>query len=167
MSADSTAPDSLIARLDAVEPRLTSLAAASATGSRADAPATADESQWEPGQVWGHVAEMLPHWLEEARRVVDLGTDTLLTIGRTEADPDRLAGIERWRTVPPTETMRHVSQALNDLRAFIRDADERTWSLRVSSRSAGEVDLREWVDLFMVGHLEEHASQLEALARRQ
>src|SRR5690242_11687720 len=103
--------DSLLARLQAVEHRLTNLAADPVLPTR-PAPGREGEGGWDAGQVWGHMAEMLPHWLEEARRIVAEYGGAPVRSGREQSDPKRLAGIEHWRRRPPAEVMAHLSRAL-------------------------------------------------------
>ena len=160
MSTDPSSTASLLDRLDAVERRLAAHAAASAPPASSPTAGPA----WGPGEVWGHMAEMLPHWLDEARRIVAQGRREPVRVGREESDPDRLAGIEHFRRQPPGEVMRHLSGAMNDLRAFVRGLDPGAWSARADYPRQGVLDLREFVDDFMVAHLEEHADQLDQLA---
>jgi hypothetical protein len=153
--------DPLLDRLQAVERRLSALAAAPAASNPA-APTGAGEEGWDASQVWGHMAEMLPHWLGEARRIVVAGRDAPTRSGREQSDPGRLAGIEQWRQRPPAEVMAHLSRTLAELRGFVGGLDAAAWSARADTGRA-IMDLRRYVESYMVGHLEEHATQLERL----
>ena len=60
--------DSWLSRLDAVEARLRALATPT-EGLTGPDPATGE--QWEAAQVWGHVTEFIPFWIEQAGDVID------------------------------------------------------------------------------------------------
>jgi hypothetical protein len=59
--------------------------------------------------------------------------------------------------------MAHLSRTLAELRGFLGGLDAAAWSARADTGRA-VMDLRRYVQSFMVSHLEEHATQLERLS---
>lgn len=120
------------------------------------------EASWGPPELLAHVDEMLPYWLGEAERVL-AGAVQPVPFGRVRSDPVRVAIIGRDRTVPLGELFARLA------------ADVRRWSDRLASLSdaeldrrglhpsRGEVSVRDIIERFIVGHLEEHVEQLRAI----
>jgi len=52
---------------------------------------------------------------------------------------------------------------LDDVRDLLADMSEADWDRRVLHRVLGEMDMPRVFEVFLVGHLEEHANQLEGL----
>ena len=154
--------DAWLTRIDAVEARLRALATPTAGLTDAD-PATGE--QWEAGQVWGHITEFIQFWVEQAGDVIDAYQGDPVSFGRIRSDPTRLAGIEQGRHVPIATMWQEVQADLGDLRAFLRALPE-GWSASVGLHSTlGPIPTERIVEDFLVGHLEEHAAQLEGLAK--
>jgi hypothetical protein len=155
----------LLQRLDAVEARL----AARSTTSIADVARTAADAksgeQWETGQVWAHLAEFIPYWIDQTQLVIDRYTDEPVAFGRVSTDPGRLGAIERDRTQPVSVLWIATHSDLETLRLFIEELDERSWSARGLHTTRGVMGVQRILDEFLVGHLEEHADQLDSLAQ--
>ncbi|MEX0667507.1 MAG: hypothetical protein WD313_04190 [Acidimicrobiia bacterium] len=153
--------DAWLARIDAVEARLRVLATPTEGLTDAD-PATGE--QWEAGQVWGHIAEFIQFWVEQAGDVIDAYRGEPVPFGRTRSDPTRLAGIEQGRHVAIDIMWQEVEADLADLRRFL-EALPQGWSDSVGLHSTlGVIPTERVVEDFLIGHLEEHAAQLEGLA---
>lgn len=161
----------LLARLEMVEDRLNDLAASEDPigrdpGGRA-APVTSPDpatgEQWEAGQAWAHVAEFVPYWLGEIRRVIAGDGSSAVHFGRTKSDPQRIAAIERDRHESPATLMQRTTDGIAELRALLEGLDAGAWELRGRHPTLGELDVGRIVDRFLVAHLEEHAEQLEQL----
>lgn len=120
--------------------------------------------RWEWGQVWAHLAEFVPYWLRQARSIVAGGGEEPVPFGRTKADPDRIAAIERDRGVPPLELWERLQGHLADLRVFLEHLPPEGWECRGLHPTLGVMELTEVVERFLVGHLEEHLAQLNRLA---
>jgi hypothetical protein len=153
----------LMRRLDAVESRLQERAGAEIAP---DALTPADPptgERWEAGQVWAHLAEFIPYWMGEAERVVEQGGDEPVAFGRTKSDPERLAAIERDRDRDRRLLWNRIAGDLARLRAFLGGLDRSAWRARGLHATLGEMDLGRLVDEFLVGHLEQHAVQLDGL----
>lgn len=154
--------DSWFARIDAVETRLRALASPTEGLTEAD-PATGE--QWEAGQVWGHIAEFIQFWVEQAGDVIDAYRGNPVPFGRIRSDPTRLAGIEQGRHIAIETMWQEVQTDLADLRGFLR-ALPQGWSDSVGLHSTlGPIPTERVLENFLIGHLEEHAAQLEGLAK--
>jgi hypothetical protein len=156
---------SLRSRLEDVRRRLAGLAA------RPPAPGLTDPDpdtgeRWDWGQVWAHLAEFPSYWLEQARRVAGSGREEPVPFGRTKTDPGRLRAIEADRATPVTELWRQMEFDLDRVQSFLGRLTSEEWSRKGVHPTLGAMELPEVVDRFLVGHLEEHAVQLEALAGR-
>ena len=159
-----TGTDDLLRRLDAVEERLATRASLQV---RADALTGADPSsgeRWDAGQVWAHVAEFIPYWIEQTRSVAAAGFDEPVPFGRISSDPGRVGAIERDRRQPLSVLWSATHTDIEQLRRFLESVDARSWGARGLHPRLGVMNLERIVDEFLVGHLEEHADQLDALA---
>ncbi|MEO8898464.1 MAG: hypothetical protein ABI352_07845 [Candidatus Dormibacter sp.] len=150
-------------RLDAVEARLQAQAGTEMAPDALTAPDPPTGERWEAGQVWAHVAEFVPYWQGEAEQVVEHGRREPVAFGRTKSDPARLAAIERDRDRDPRLLWNRIAGDIAGLRAFLRGLETPAWTGRGLHPSLGEMDLRGLVDEFLVGHLEQHADQLDGL----
>ncbi len=113
--------------------------------------------------MWAHVAEFIPYWVDEARLVVERGRREPEPFGRTKTDPARLAAIERDRSTDQGRLWARTERDIATLRAFLSGLTEvgvgRPWA----HPTLGTMDLAHIVDEFLVGHLEQHATQLDEL----
>jgi hypothetical protein len=159
-----TAQD-LLMRLDAVEAHLRTLAAtplAATRGHLTDAdPGTGE--RWEWGQVWAHLAEFIPYWIAQARQVIRAYHGEPVPFGRVKTDPGRVAAIERDRGVDVVALWARLEAHSGELRAFLLELPDAAWAARGAHQTLGTMSLDHIVDEFMVGHLEQHAAQLDGL----
>jgi hypothetical protein len=122
------------------------------------------EAAWGPRELLAHVAEMLPFWLGELEKVVEGAPNGApVPFGRVSTDAVRIGLIERDRTLP-----------LHVLFGRI-DAGLRAWSDRLGTLSdverarvgrhptIGEMAPGAFLERFILGHAEEHVTQLEAI----
>jgi len=151
-------------RLDAVERRLEDYSACERTAGQT-APDARTGERWDSGQVWAHLGEFLPYWIEQAHGVVGNWREEPVPFGRVKSDPHRIAVIERDRDVPPSELMDQVSAGIAATRSFLTNLPPGAWEAVGRHQTLGDMPLERIVDEFMVGHLEEHADQLDNLAR--
>ena len=152
-----------VARVDAVERRLEEHAGREVPGGALTPADPSTGERWQSGQVWAHIAEFVPYWLAEMERVV-AGHSEPVPFGRTKSDPERIAAIERDRDTDRAALWHRVVDADSRLRAALAALDERDWQVRGLHPTLGEMDLSRLVEEFLVGHLEQHADQLDALA---
>lgn len=155
----------LLQRLDAVEARLAARSSAAVQHGVLTGPDPGSGERWEAGQVWAHLAEFVPYWIDQAQRVVDGYVDQPIPFGRTKTDQGRIAAIERDQDQPVavlwSETHSHVEQ----LRRFVHGLGDAAWAVRGVHPTRGVMGLEHILDEFLVGHLEEHADQLDELGR--
>ena len=154
--------DHFLTRLDAVEQRLAAHAAAPPPPGLTD-PDPPTGERWDAGQVWAHLAEFLPYWRRELDAVVGAGSAEPVPFGRTKADAGRIAAIERRRHEDPAALMREVAGHVAEWRAWLAALPERGWDAVGAHPTLGDLDMDAMLTHFVVGHLEEHADQLDGL----
>jgi threonine dehydratase len=157
--------DAALARLGAVRRRLSEHAARPLPPGLTDPDPGASE-RWEAGQVWAHLAEFPGYWHEQVRKLVDArpaGDAEPIPFGRTKTDPGRIAAIERERRTDPGELLRRVTAQIEEVSTTLTGLPDDAWGIRGVHPSLGEMGLPEVVERFLVGHLEEHADQLDGL----
>lgn len=158
----TTLASGFIARLDTVAERLRRQAAA-ATPPGLTVPDADTGERWEAGQVWAHLAELLPYWMSQVRMLLAAGPSRPLPFGRVKSDPDRIARIEAGRREPPRVLMSRIAAAIAEVRALLSDLPSEAWPTQGEHPTLGTMDFARIVEEFLVGHLEEHADQLEGL----
>ena len=160
-----TAVATALRRLAAVQRRLIEHAARPLPAGLTDPDPGASE-RWEAGQVWAHLAEFPGYWLDQFRRVLAGhaagGTDPT-PFGRTTTDAGRIAAIEQERRTDPAELLRRVTLQIDEMATTLRSLPADAWNVRGLHPSIGEMVLPTMVDRFVLGHLEEHADQLDGL----
>jgi hypothetical protein len=149
-------------RLDRVERRLAELAAAGSADGLTEPDAPTGE-QWEWGQVWAHLGEFLPYWLDQISAILAAPPGTPAPFGRTKADPGRVGAIERDRGVGATAIWARMQGQLVDVRGLIDGLPDEDWAREGLHPRLGPMTIDRIVEEFIVGHLEEHADQLEKL----
>ena len=156
--------DSALARLDTVEARLAALAESSPPP---DALTGADHStgeRWDRGQVWAHLAEFIPYWIAQSQPIVEVyASGEPVRFGRTKSDPERIGTIERDRHEPVAVLWGDTRDDIAELRVFLTALTPAQWDAVGLHPTRGVMPISEIVEEFMVGHLEQHADQLEAL----
>jgi hypothetical protein len=152
-------------RLDAIEERLAAQAADRPPEGALTSPDLASGERWEAGQVWAHLAEFIPYWIGQAQTVIAGQEEDPVPFGRTKTDPARVAAIERDHEQPVSVLWSDVHGDMEQLRGFLRSLDADAWGTRGLHPTRGVMDLDRIVDEFLVGHLEEHADQLDELSR--
>jgi threonine dehydratase len=154
-----------LTRLGAVERRLTEHAVRPLPDGLTDPDPGASE-RWEAGQVWAHLAEFPGYWHGEVRKVAAArasGAAEPIPFGRTKTDPGRIAAIERERRTDPGELLRRVTAQIAEVSTTLTGLPDDAWGARGAHPARGEMTLTEIVDRFILGHLEEHADQLDGL----
>ena len=150
-------------RLASVRHRLEGHARAGLPGGLTE-PDEGGEERWDAGQVWAHLAEFVPYWSGELRKVVDATGDEPVPFGRTKADPERIAIIERDRNVPVDVLLHRLTGQIDGLGETLASLPAAAWDRRGLHSRLGEMTMPQIVERFLVGHLEEHADQLDRLA---
>jgi len=151
-------------RLTAVAARLRDLSRGQLDGRTDPDPATGE--RWQAGQVWAHLAEFIPYWISQAERVLAAESSDPVTFGRTRANPERVAAIERDQHRGTTTLWHDIREDLNDLRTFLGEITAQGWQAKGLHPTRGAMPISQIVDEMLIGHLEEHAAQLERLRPR-
>jgi len=162
MSAEGDELDAFVTRLEYVAMRLQQHAAAQPSSGLTD-PDEPSGEQWEWGQVWAHLAEFVPYWISQMRLIVEASGGGPVPFGRTKTDPERVDAIARDRNRPAAELWSRLQGQLGDLRKFLEELPAEAWTKRGEHPTLGAMDLPRIVDAFLVGHLEDHATQLDGL----
>jgi hypothetical protein len=156
--------DAYLARLDSVETRL---AAASMNepmpGEITEADPDSGE-RWDRGQVWAHLSEFIPYCIQQARPVLrGQASGEPVPFGRTKSDPERIGAIERNRREAVVVLWSDTSAGIAELRGFLTSIQPDQWDVSGLHPTRGAMTVDELVERYLVGHLEEHADQLEAM----
>jgi threonine dehydratase len=154
-----------LALLAKAERRLAEHAARPLPSGLADPDPGASE-RWEAGQVWAHLAEFPGYWLDQIRTIlVDraAGEAGPIPFGRMKTDASRTDPIERERRTAPSELLRRVTAQLAGLSAMLTALPDAAWNATGLHPKLGEMSLAAILDRFVLGHLEEHADQLDGL----
>ena len=157
--------ESLLRRLDAVERRLDALAAREGRLAGLTAADPSSGEQWEAGQVWAHLAEFVGYWLVQARAVIDARSAEPVPFGRVKSNPERIAAIERDRATAVATLSGRVKEHIAQARQFLQECEPRDWDARGLHQAQGVMTLERILDEFVVSHLEQHADQLDGLAK--
>jgi hypothetical protein len=123
--------------------------------------------RWDAGQVWAHTAEFPGYWLGQIDTVLAAWRGTPVPFGRVKSDPFRVAAIERDRGLDPALLHQRVQDAIADVVAALGALPETAWEAVGVHSTLGEMDLERIVEEFLVGHLEEHAAQLDELRAQE
>jgi hypothetical protein len=164
MSGDPSArASSYVERLDAVWPRLARLSAAKPTSGALTDPDPNDEERWDWGQVRAHLAEFPGYWQDRLAEAMAAPRDEPPPFGRTRADAGRIEAIEADRSTPAPELWARIEPQLGRLRSTLEGFSAEDWELKVAHSTLGVMEMPAILDRFLVGHLEEHAAQLDGL----
>jgi len=154
-----------VARLGAVRARLAAHAAGGAYAGLTGADPQTGE-RWDAGQVWAHLAEFPTYWLEQFERLLSARADGAhepIPFGRTAADPTRIEAIERDRHDHPRALHERVDAGIGQAVVFLQALPAEAWGVAGLHPRLGPMRLPAMVERFWVGHLEEHADQLDEL----
>jgi hypothetical protein len=157
--------DAYLARLDSVEARLAMAASTEPMPGLITAADPESGERWDRGQVWAHLSEFIPYWIQQAGPVLrGQASGAPVQFGRTKADPERIGAIERSRRESVDVLWADTSSDIAQLRSFLASMEPGQWDIRGLHPTRGAMTLDELVEQFLVGHLEEHATQLEEMA---
>jgi hypothetical protein len=120
--------------------------------------------RWNAGNVLGHVAEMLPFWVDQVRGVLAGRKE----VGRgVEGYERRKQGIEAGATLTEEELRTRVESGVSLAAVLLDEMSPADLQRRIVYRRRDgeeEATLGELVDQLIVGHLDEHAQQLAELS---
>jgi hypothetical protein len=157
--------DAYLARLDSVEARLAMAASTEPMPGEITAADPESGERWDRGQVWAHLSEFIPYWIQQAGPVLrGQPSGAPVPFGRTKADPERIGAIERSRRESVDMLWADTSSDIAQLGSFLASMEPDQWDIRGLHPTRGAMTVDELVEQFLVGHLEEHADQLEEMA---
>lgn len=158
---DSSPISGWLQRLDAVEERLQREVDKSG-GTTSPDPGTGEA--WERGQLWGHIAEFVPFWSGQIVDLIDEYVGQPIAYGRSKDGAERKAGIDAGMEIAISTLWAEVRSDLSDLR-HILTALPAGWQRAVGLHPAqGEQPAEAIIERTLISHLEEHATQLEAIS---
>jgi hypothetical protein len=124
------------------------------------------EADWGPREVLGHVDEMLPYWTDQLEAVLAGDPSGPVPFGRVATDQSRLDRIDADRARPAGEQLDSIAAGLARVEAFVAGLSAADGDRLGQHPTRGDLTIRDSVERFFVGHLEEHVVQLrEILAR--
>lgn len=127
---------------------------------------TGPEASWGPREVLAHLVEMLPFWLGELERVVDGDGSTPVPFGRIADDTVRIGMIGRERTLPMRVLFARLDAGIAEWRRRLTELTDTDRAKVGVHLRLGEMPVGRIADRFVVGHLEDHVAQLEAILDR-
>ena len=132
----------------------------------AEAVGPAPETSWGPREVLAHLAEMVPFWLGEIELIIDADVVRAEAavepppFGRLEADPLRVAIIDRDRMFPSRELLARIDVEGRRTARRLRDLNTREAQLLGRHPTRGDLTVAEVAERLIVSHLEGHVTQL-------
>lgn len=119
--------------------------------------------RWRSANVLGHLYEALPFWTAQVHAVLEGAVET----GRGASGyARRREGIETGNSVPTQELTSRVGGAVDGLLGLLAGMQDADLSREITHRArSGERKMRlgELIEELLVGHLEEHARQLDEI----
>lgn len=151
-----------VVRTDEVMERLLALAESPAPAALTD-PDPGTGERWDWGQVWAHTAEFPAYWMAQIQRILDEEGPDPAPFGRVRTDEGRIVAIEADRATPVGDLYRRIEHDANHMKAMLADLSPEQWARTGRHPTLGVMDMSRIVEEFLVGHLEQHADQLDGL----
>jgi hypothetical protein len=159
---DSRDLAALRSRLEATRAGLARLPISNPRHAGAADPATGES--WHRGNVLGHLSEMLPYWTDQIRRAA-AGAGK---VGRDEAGAaDRRQGIDHGDAATEAELKRAVDKGIGGVLKLmdkLSAADLERTVMFHNREGDRQARVGELLQMLIVGHVEEHLTQLTGLA---
>ena len=115
-------------------------------------------------QVLGHLAEMIPYWLEHCRRLAAASGEPP-AFGRSLDAPERLAGVERGASEDLADLLSQVDQEIRVAAQTIRQMSPADRLKQGIHARYGPLTVAQVIEQFIVAHAEEHLAQIRAALR--
>lgn len=122
------------------------------------------ENEWSAMQTVGHMAEMIPYWLDHCRTLIAASGEPP-RFGRTLDSPERLAGVERGAAGTPDEFLRLLDEEVRAAAQAIRQMSAAERAKTGLHLRRGQMTVADVVEVFIVAHAEEHLEQMRAALR--
>ena len=123
------------------------------------------EADWGPKELLAHIAEILPYWLGEIERVLD-GDREPVAFGRIASDPERIERVGSDRLLSVRELLERIDAAAETVAVRLGSIEPEDASKRGLHERRGEMTVAAISEQFIVGHLEEHFTQLVEILGR-
>ncbi len=122
-------------------------------------------NEWSAMQTLGHMAEMIPYWLNHCRTLIAVA-GAPPAFGRTAGSPERLAGIAHGASADPDALLRQLHEAVRAAGSEIRQLSTTERGKRGISSERGEMTVAQVIESFIVDHAEEHLAQVQNALQR-
>lgn len=126
-------------------------------------PVPGEHEQWETAQVWAHLAEIGDYWQLRLNEILDAASETPREFGRTRHDQGRIDAIEIGRGRDVAEQIETIERSADRLRVLLAELSDADWGRIGLHPTLGEMSIDDQLERFHIGHLEEHADQLDEL----
>jgi uncharacterized damage-inducible protein DinB len=122
------------------------------------------EVAWSVQQILGHMAEMIPYWLNQCDRLI-AATGEPPRFGRALDSPERLAGVELGAAGGFDETLGRVEGEIQAAAQAIRQMTPAERAKAGDHLRYGEMSVEQVIERFIIAHAEEHLAQVQATLR--
>lgn len=119
------------------------------------------EDEWSAIQVLGHLAEMIPYWLDHCRRLI-AATSEPPAFGRGLDAVERLDGVRRVDSARLEELLSMVENEIQSAAQAIRQMSPADRASKGIHLRDGEMTVAEVIERIIVEHAEEHLAQIQA-----
>jgi hypothetical protein len=119
------------------------------------------EQEWSALQIVGHMAEMIPYWLDKCQ-VMIAATAEPPHFGRTAEAPERLAGVALGATRDVNELLSQLKQVIDTAAREIDGMTEAERSKTGIHSTQGSMTVAGVVEQLIVAHAEAHVNQVQA-----
>ena len=127
--------------------------------------ATPGENEWSAMQTVGHMAEMIPYWMDHCHRLIAAKAEPP-QFGRTLDATERLAGVELGAIGQPDELLQSLNHEVDVAAQTIRHMSPTDWGKTGIHLRHGKMTVAEVVEQLVVAHAEEHLAQVRAALQR-
>ena len=122
------------------------------------------ETEWSALQVVGHLAEMIPYWLQQCQALIAASEPP--RFGRSLDAPERLAGVKRGTRLDADALLRLLDEAVQQAAATIRQMSPAERGKTGLHPRMGEISVADAIETLIVAHAEDHLAQIEAALAR-
>jgi len=149
--------EQLKARLEAARDRLREVPISDSHEPGPPDPKTGE--RWDRFNVLGHTAEMLPFWSREIRK----GLDTGAPMGREPGSSSRLEGVESGQLLGEAALRKRIEEGVVSALGLVAGLSDQDLDRDLDAHGRGSLPVRQALETFLVGHLEDHVAQLAEL----
>ena len=114
---------------------------------------------WPIMSTLAHVAEVLPYWAAQATHIV---RNPGAPFGRTHEDPNRIAAVEAHAEDARSIVLGRIREGLAQAVAALEAIPAEAWARTGQHARRGTMSVEQVFDDFILGHVEEHRTQVQA-----